>query len=209
MKYAKYIIGAVVTVVLFVVLSQWSQQHVELLKALTTQAGMVGIVSYITIMAASIIIAPLGTGFLLPVAAMSYGPILAATYSIVGWTIGSVISFWIARHFGFKKYKNTPLIKRIQTYEASVQRLHFYALIVLIRIALPVDVVSYALGFASSISYRVFFITTILGVSPLAFVFTFATTSTMKVQFIVISMTSLLFLTATYFVYREYKHAQP
>lgn len=64
-KYTKYIIAGVLGVVLFVALSQWSQQPAESLKELTNQAGVIGILSYVSILAASIIVAPLGTGFLL------------------------------------------------------------------------------------------------------------------------------------------------
>jgi len=204
MKYTKYIIGILLTVVLFVALSQWSQQHAVLLQDLTTQAGFVGVLSYILIMAASIVFAPLGTAFLLPVAATSYGPFWAAIYSIVGWTIGSLGAFFIARHFGFKKYKETEFMRRIQSYEASVPRLQFYGLIILFRIALPVDGVSYALGFVSTISYPAFLMTTILGITPLAFVFTFATTLSATVQLTVGVSATLLFLSATYVAYRGY-----
>lgn len=204
MKYTKYIIGALLTVVLFVALSQWSQQHAALLQDLTSQAGFVGVLSYILIMAASIVFAPLGTAFLLPVAAMSYGPFLAAVYSIVGWTIGSVGAFFIARHFGFRKYKETEFMRRIQSYEASVPKLQFYGLIVLFRIALPVDGMSYALGFVSTISYPAFLVTTVLGITPLAFVFTFATTLSATIQIAVGVFATVLFLTASYVAYRGY-----
>jgi len=204
LKYSKYIIGGLVGIVLFVSLSQWSQQHTELLKELTSQAGAAGVVFYVLILATSIVFAPLGTGFLLPVAANSYGPVLAALYSILGWTIGSVGAFWIARHFGFRKLKETPFIQRIHVYESSVPRRHFYGLIVLFRMALPVDAVSYALGFASTISYPAFLVTTVLGITPLAFVFMFAATSSIAIQFTVSILATLLFLAGTYFVYREY-----
>lgn len=203
-KYIKHLIGALLTILLFVALSEWSQQHTELLKELTNRAGVVGVLSYIAIMAISIIFAPLGTGFLLPVAANSYGPVLAAVYSIIGWTIGSMMAFWTARHFGYSKVKKSNFILRMKSYESSVSEYHFYVLIVLLRMALPVDVVSYALGFVSRISYRAFFVTTVLGIAPLAFVFTFATTSSMQIQLAVSVLATLLFLTASYLVYREY-----
>ncbi len=206
MKYTKYIIGVLLTVALFVALAQWSQQHVALLQELSSQAGFVGVFSYITIMAASIVFAPLGTAFLLPVAATSYGPFLAAIYSIVGWTLGSVGAFWIARHFGFKKFKETPVMRRIQSYEASVPKLQFYGLIVLFRVALPVDGVSYALGLVSTISYPAFIVTTVLGITPLAFVFTFASTLSATIQIAVGVFATGLFLAASYVAYRGYKN---
>jgi uncharacterized membrane protein YdjX (TVP38/TMEM64 family) len=70
--------------------------------------------------------------------------------------------------------------------------------------ALPVDAVSYALGLASTISYSAFLVTTVLGITPLAFVFMFAATSSIAIQFTVSILATLLFLAGTYFVYREY-----
>ena len=203
-KYLKYIVGGVLGVLLFVALAQWSQQHAELLKELTNQAGAIGVVSYVAIMAASIIFAPLGTGFLLPVAANSYGPILAAVYSILGWTIGSVVAFWIARHLGHRKVKETTFIRRLKAYESAISEYHFYTLIVLLRMALPVDVVSYALGFMSKIGYKAFLVTTVLGITPLAFVFTFASTASVEIQLTISILATFLFLTAAYWVYRGY-----
>jgi uncharacterized membrane protein YdjX (TVP38/TMEM64 family) len=203
-KHIKYILGGVLGVVLFVVLSEWSQQHAELLKELTNQAGILGIASYVAIMATSIIFAPLGTGFLLPMAANSYGPIPAAMYSILGWTIGSMVAFWIARGFRRSKVNEAHFIHRLQSYEASIPKYRFYGLIVLLRMALPVDVLSYALGFVSQMSSKAFFVTTVVGIAPLAFVFTFASTATVGVQLIVSILATLLFLTTSLWVYREY-----
>jgi len=203
-KKQKYIIGGVLGVLLFVVLSQWSQQHTELLKELTNQAGVIGVVSYVAIMASSIIFAPLSTGFLLPIAANSYGPMLAAIYSILGWTIGSVVAFWFARHFGHRKIKETNFILRLKSYESAISKYHFYGLIVLLRMALPVDVVSYALGFMSKIGYKAFFVTTVLGITPLAFVFTFTSTASVKIQLTISILATILFFSAAYWVYREY-----
>jgi uncharacterized membrane protein YdjX (TVP38/TMEM64 family) len=207
--YAKYIITGLLAVFLFVALAQWSQQHSELLTELTAQAGFVGVLSYMAILAASIIFAPLGTGFLLPVAANSYGPALAAVYSIIGWTVGSVVSFWIARHYGFKKFKEKRLIQKIHAYESSVPRMQFYGLLVLFRMALPVDIMSYVLGFASTISYTAFLVTTVLGITPLAFLFMYAATSTVTIQLEVSLLATLIFLVATYFIYKEYIQTPP
>lgn len=201
-----YVIGGILAVVVFVVLAQWSQQHAELIQSLTAQAGWLGVFSYIGIMMLSIVFAPLGTGFLLPVAANSYGPFLAAIYSIIGWTLGSVIAFWIAKTFQTKVFKHQVFTKRIQRYEQTIPKYQFYGLVILLRIALPVDLVSYALGFASTISYRAFLLTTIIGITPLTFMFTYAATASIWIQIGVSIFATGLFAGGSYFVYRRYVH---
>ena len=111
MKYLKYILGAILATVLFVVISQVSQEYSDTLQQFTQQAGVIGVLSYIVVMMLSIVVAPIGTGFLLPIAANSWGPLLAAFYSIVGWTIGSMIAFWLAKKYGTKLVKNVQTIK--------------------------------------------------------------------------------------------------
>ena len=203
-KTCTYTVGAIFAAYGFVVLSQWSQQNMELLQSLTAQAGWPGIFSYIGIMTASIVFAPLGTGFLLPVAANSYGPFFAALYSIIGWTLGSMLAFWIAKAFRKNIFKNQSLVKRIQEYERSIPRYQFYGLVILLRIALPVDLVSYMLGFASTMSYRAFLFTTLVGVTPMTFVFTYAATSTVLIQILVSIFATITFGIGLYFVYRGY-----
>ena len=200
-----YIVGAILGVIIFIAIAQWSQQYSELLTDLATRAGWMGVLSYVTIMAASIIVAPLGTGFLLPVGANSYGPFLTAVYSIVGWTIGSMIAFWIARRFGSQVAKYQTFIQRIQHYEKAMPRYRFYTIIVLFRMALPVDVVSYVLGFSSTLKYSAFFVTTLIGVTPLTFMFTYAAISTVRIQILVGVITTVIFFIGLYFAYKEYK----
>lgn len=203
-KILTYVIGGIFAAVVLVALAQWSQQHTGLIQSLTTQAGWLGIISYIGVMAVSIVFAPLGTGFLLPVAANSYGPFLAAIYSIIGWTLGSVIAFWIAKTFRKKVFKHKGFVKRIQAYEKSIPKYQFYGLVILLRIALPVDLMSYVLGFASTMSYRVFFLTTLVGVTPMTFVFTYASTSSILIQVLASMFATAVFGGGLYFVYRGY-----
>ena len=57
-KQTVYIVGAILGVIVFIAIAQWSQQYSELLTDLATRAGWKGVLSYITIMAASIKIVP-------------------------------------------------------------------------------------------------------------------------------------------------------
>ena len=68
--------------------------------------------------------------------------------------------------------------------------------------ALPVDVLSYVLGFASSMSYRMFFLTTLIGVTPMTFLFTYSAVDTVNSQIAVGIFATSLLLVATYVIYR-------
>lgn len=186
--------GAMIGIVVFVLAAQWSQQHGELLQTVTHDAGLFGVVTYISVMALSIIVAPVGTGFLIPIAATSFGPFLAAVYSIIGWTLGSVVAFVITRYITRTVFSDVVMLKRIQEIEKRLPRWYLYGLIIALRMTLPVDVVSYVLAVASTISFQAFLMTTLIGIAPLAFVFTYASQSTLWVQVGVAIASMILFL---------------
>ena len=195
-------LGAIVGIAVFVLAAQWSQQYSTTLQAATSEAGIFGIFAYISIMAVSIIVAPIGTGFLVPAAANSFGPFLAAVYSIVGWTIGSVVAFILARYITQTVFSDVVILKRIKEVEQKIPRWYLYALIIVLRMALPVDVVSYVLAVASTISFRAFLVTTVIGITPLTFAFTYAALSTLWVQVSVAIGSTVLFLGGLLFTKR-------
>lgn len=204
-KYIFYILAAIVATVLFVAISQVSQMYSADLQRLTAQAGVLGMVSYVGVMIVSIVVAPIGTGFLLPVAANSWGPVLASVLSIVGWTIGSLIAFFLARKYGLAMVKNVKTITHLRALEQAIPKHNIFIAVVLLRIALPVDLLSYALGIFSTMTYRMFFLSTVLGISPFAFIFMYAATSTVTVQIWVSVFGTFLMIGGLYYVYISQK----
>lgn len=197
-------VGILVGMAVFIVAAQWSQQYSDTLQAVTTDSGWYGVVLYIVILAGSIVIAPIGTGFLVPVAATSFGPLWAALYSIIGWTIGSIIAFWLARHVQYTFFKEHSFITQVQAYEKKLPPLYWYSLIVVLRMALPVDVISYALGAASSIKMNMFIVTTVLGITPFTFLFTYASVSTIWIQIAAAILGISMFLWGVYFANKTF-----
>ena len=200
-RYIQYIIGALVAALAFVAISEVSQSYSETLQNLTEQAGLLGIFSYIVIMIISIVIAPIGTGFLLPIAANSWGPISAAIYSIVGWTIGAMTAFFLAKKYGIKLVKNVKTIQRLRTVEKAIPQRNVFLVVVLLRMAFPVDLLSYALGIFSSMGYGMFFWSTVIGISPFAFIFSYAAVSSITSQVLVSTLGSFVFFIGVYYMF--------
>ncbi len=195
-------------IVIFVVVSQISQSNSDTLRKLIGQTGLLGVFSYIGILVLSIVFAPLGTGFLLPIAANTWGPFIASIYSIIGWTIGAMIAFFLARKYGLKLVKNVKIITRLRNIERAIPRSKMFVTVVLLRVALPVDILSYALGIFGSMSYSSYFLATILGISPFTFIFMYAATLTITIQISVAIFGALIFLSGVYFVFSRSKKAQ-
>lgn len=202
-KYIWYIAGGALAILVFVTLSEISQSYSGTLQSLTEQAGLFGILSYIGIMILSIVIAPISTGFLLPIAANGWGPIAAAIYSIIGWTTGAMIAFFLAKKYGLQLVKNVKMVKKLRAVERAIPKRNMFLVVVLLRMALPVDLLSYVLGIFSSMGYWMFFWSTVIGISPFAFIFSYAAISSVTSQILVSVLGSLVFFAGVYWVFSK------
>lgn len=199
--YVQWFFVGVLSIVIFVVLAQLAQTHRAMLQELTLQTGILGVLSYVGLLALAIVVAPISTAFLLPIAANSWGPFLAAVYSISGWTIGSLIAFLLARKFGLRWVGQFGPIQKIRSLEASLPKKNVFWYVVLLRLAFPVDVLSYALGLFSSMTFRAFFWSTVIGVTPFSFLFAYASVSTVWAQGAVALLGVVVFIGGSYYVY--------
>ncbi len=208
MKYLIYTISGLLGVFVFVAIAQVSQLYSPTLTYITQQAGIFAVVTYIAITFLAIVVAPLGTGFLLPIAANSFGPFLAAVYSIVGWMLGSLVAFALARRYGQRFVKDTVLIQKVHQFEKKMSDVTFFNFLVVLRMALPVDLMSYVLGVGSSVGYKVFTATTLIGITPFAFLFSYASVSSVNIQVVVSTIGTLAFLLGMYFIKTQYQSSQ-
>ncbi len=197
-KYYKYILVSVLGVVSFIFISNISQYYVGHLKDIALYYPVLAPLSYIFLSFLSIVIAPLGFSFLLPVAGNAFGPFWAGVYSILGWFLGSLVAFWLARRYGYGYVKSTKLAQKIQHIEEHSSIATKYLILIALRLSLPVDVLSYVLGLFTKISYKTYIVTTLIGISPFAFLFTYASVMSWEYQLKVSILSSLTFVLAVY-----------
>ncbi len=101
---------------------------------------------YVFIVIIAVVIAPVSAMPLLPIASNMWGGFIAATLNIIGWTIGALIAFAIARKYGILLVKKLISIGKIEHVQALVPEQNIFWSIVFLRMAIPVDILSYALG---------------------------------------------------------------
>ena len=77
--------------------------------------------------------------------------------------------------------------------------------VVLLRMVLPVDVLSYALGFFSDISLWRYTTATIIGIAPFAFIFAYAGDALTSGKYIVFAALFLLVLLFSFIGFRYFK----
>ena len=189
----KEIFVGVLVAALFVLVAYYTDVYRDnLLIMLGRYEGVWGMLFYVFITVIAVVFAPVSTMPMLPLAAMLFGVYIAALLSILGWTIGSIIAFLLARQFGRPFVRKFGGLKKVQDYAEHISHHHLFWSVVLLRVAMPVDVLSYALGLFSQMSLISFIIATIIGIAPFAFIFSYVTVLSVWYQIAAFSISGIL-----------------
>lgn len=165
--------------------------------------------AYVLILASAVVLLPLTAMPVIPVAAMVFGPFVTALLSIVGWTVGAIIAFLIARHVGRPVLARFVSLDVVDAHVAALPGNTRFLMIVLLRLALPVDIVSYALGLTARISLLEYAVATMVGVTWFSFGFAYLgnalTTGNMPLLISLGGASLVVFIGAAYVLKRQAK----
>lgn len=125
------------------------------------------------LMFAATVLAPVALLPALPAAAVLIGPAAAALWSVLGWTAGAVVAFLIARHLARPLLERLVSLAAVERYERIIPEDAKFWWIVLLRMAVPVDLLSYALGLLTKMPLPSYALATVIGVTPFSFVFAY------------------------------------
>jgi uncharacterized membrane protein YdjX (TVP38/TMEM64 family) len=134
---------------------------------------IIGIAVYLVFVAASVVLLPFSSLPLLPLAARVFGIWSTAILSIFGWWVGCLIAFQIAQ-FGRKYLEKITSLEAVDRMEQRIPKDIGFAGIILLRMILPVDVTSFALGLLKNLPFSTYAIASLLGIIPFAFVWSYA-----------------------------------
>ena len=165
-------IEILVIIILFILSSYIIQTNIEFFEYFMNNK-LLGMAVYLIITIIAIVIAPVSTMALLPLAANLWGTVITAILSIVGWTIGSLIAFVLARKYGVPLVKKFVSLEKINKIEKMIPKKNLFWSIVFLRITIPVDILSYALGLFSKIKTLPYLLATIIGTIPFAFIYSY------------------------------------
>lgn len=156
--------------------------------------GIVGIVIYVLLAITTTVIAPLSSVPLMPIASSVWGTLVTAIASIIGWWIGSLIAFYISRTYGRVVVERFVAAEKILALEKRVPVKNIFWSIVILRMAVPVDVLGYVLGLFSDIQWRTYAVASLLGIIPFAFIFAYIGTIPFVYQIIVVVISIVVVL---------------
>lgn len=167
------LLSAVLVLVVFGAASAAASLYAEQLHGLAMMHGARGVVLYIVVTIVATVCAPLAALPLIPIAGTMWGPFAAAVFSIIGWIVGALISFYIARRFGRVVVESMVSLDGVDRVVDRILGKRQLVGIILLRMVVPVDVLSYALGLVGTVRVRDYIIGTCIGVVPFGFVFAY------------------------------------
>lgn len=146
--------------------------------------GYAGMIVYVLAGIVATVAAPVSSIPLIPFASVLYGPFITAVLSIVAWTIGAAIAFIVARRFGQPFIARFINMKDIMRYENIFGEKYIFFDILLLRMAVPVDILSYTLGLFTTVPFHIYITASLFGVAPFAFVMAYTSTASPLFQVI-------------------------
>ncbi len=186
-------IGIILIIILFIGSSYLVQNHIDFFTN-NINTGIFGILIFISIVAISIVLAPISVIPLFPIGIGIWGWKITAILAVIGWSIGAVIAFILARKFGTKLVKKIIPIKKIHDFEKKIPTKNVFWIIVLLRAIIPIDGVSYIFGLFSKISLKKYTLATIIGLIPFSFTISYFGTISYYYQIPLILITIIIFL---------------
>ncbi len=164
---------------------------------------------YVLLLVGAVVLMPLTVMPLIPIATAMFGPLMTGFLSIAGWTLGGMIAFLISRYLG------RPVVKyfvSLDTLDQALMKIPSdskFFMIVLLRLTLPVDIISYVLGLSKGIKFWEYTGATLIGVSWFSFAFAYLGEALYEgnlLLFIEIGAVSVLIFTiAGYLICKKYK----
>lgn len=180
--FSKKMIPVLVILGLFVITTAASQRYSDEVNLWVAGGGFGSVLVYIAITILAIVAAPLTSIPLIPLVVQSWGVFWTGIFSIIGWLIGSLIAFWIARKYGSPLVSKFSSIEKAKKIQRNIPKNNLFWYLIFLRMTTPVDILSYALGLFSDISWKMYFTTTLVGIIPLTFLVAYAGTLSLRYQ---------------------------
>jgi len=180
-------------VILFIFFSYLVQRNIDILEKIMKE-NVVGMMVYIFIGILAIVIAPISNLPLLPVASNLWGWFFAGILTLIAWTLGSIFAFIIARKYGAPLVGKIIPLNKMAKFEKRVPKESLFLDVVFLRMIIPADILSYFLGLFSKIDFKNYVLATIIGLTPMVFLFTYVGRLHFYYQIIILMFVGMIFM---------------
>ena len=164
--------GILVIVAFFILSSYLVRENLDFVKSLIGN-NFLGILIYILIVIIAIVIAPINMLPLVPIASNIFGWFYTGIFNVIGWFIGSIIVFGISRRYGIPLIRKFVSLDQLYKLESKIPKENMFISIIILRMTIPVDALSYALSLLSNVKFRTYAAATFIGIIPFSFAFAY------------------------------------
>lgn len=206
-KKIKSILGIIFILGLFVFLSYLVQVNMELFQQYF-DIGIWGMGLFVLILASSIVLAPISSLPLFPLGSNIWGWVITGTLGTIGWLIGAIIAFVLARKYGIKLVRIILPIDKIHKFEKRIPHKKLFWTVVFFRLVIPVDGVSYLMGLFSRMSLGYYTLATLIGLIPFTFMTAYLGSIPFYYQAIILGMGTAIFIIALSTEYYAKKYSK-
>lgn len=189
---------------LFATTSFVAKEYENELKSLVQHDQILGMFIYVFLNTLSVVIAPLSTLPLIPLASTIWGWAISGILSVIGWLLGAEIAFLLARYFGKPLIQKIISIQKIEEFEKQIPEKNLFFTVVFLRMFVSVDLLSYALGIFSNMKNTQYIFATLLGILPSAFIYAYTGTLPFVYQIAALLFGSIV--TYTWYKLQERKY---
>jgi uncharacterized membrane protein YdjX (TVP38/TMEM64 family) len=125
---------------------------------------------------------------LIPLAISLWGPIVTFILTWIGWITGSAIIFYISRKFGIKLVKRFISLKKVYKYEDMLPEKSSFFSIVIVRLLIPIDILSYAISIFTKVRFKTYIVATAIGFFPWVILLMYLGNMSFKIQLTIFSV---------------------
>jgi len=189
----KSLIEVLAIVLVFVFIAYIVQVNLSFFECLI-QKSLYGILIYIFIIIIAMVVAPISSIPLIPIMSNIWGWKITGFISVVGWTVGSIVVFWLCRRYGVKIIGRLVSLRSIESFERKIPEDRIFYMVLLLRMVIPVDILSYVLGLFSKIRFWPYVVATFIGIIPPAFLLAYLGSINYFYQIIIFLAVGIIFL---------------
>jgi uncharacterized membrane protein YdjX (TVP38/TMEM64 family) len=169
----------------FIFISKSTEWH--FLYEIATEHRILGAVLFACLMFITTIVAPLSSLGVVPMIAPLLGPFTTGVACYVGWLMGALVAFYIGRIYG------QPFVSKVMSqtawsrYMRYLQKDMSFVYIIMLRMVLPVDILSYLLGAFTIVSFAKYTVASAIGILWFSFAFAYLGEALMKGDYVLIA----------------------
>lgn len=168
--------GLIILATIFFVMSYITQEYEDAVRLIIGEKKTIGMLIYVFITTVAVVVAPVSTLPLIPLASGLWGWVIAGVLSITGWLLGAEIAFLLGRHYGKPLVQRIVSVEKLEQFERHIPEDHLFWTVVFLRMFVSVDLLSWALGLFSSMKNLSYITATLIGITPFAFIFAYTGT---------------------------------